>query len=296
MITPLQLRCHSTARSLRTGLILFVLCGALSAEVAELRIDKESVKESFSQLDAGEHEQALKGFREAMAESKDNLAARFGEAMALSALDRHKDAFASYDAIVNHHPDKGFAWNGRGLAAFNMADFDTALASFQKATSSDQAQGFFYESLAWTRMCRGEFKQAIEAAKRAAMLYNREGSSNIYPLLIVYFSQLEENNKVQAKKTLAYANSTQREEKWPSPVLSYLKGQIDASGLISHVSNFSQETEAHTYIGLHLRVSDDPKRAERHLQWAAKKGDDRVFEHTLAKSLNLRHQVAVSEG
>ena len=66
--------------------------------------------------------------------------------------------FSAYDSIVRLVSQHSLAWNRRGLAAFNMEDFDLALTSFERATESRPVNGFLYESIAWTRMCRGEYE------------------------------------------------------------------------------------------------------------------------------------------
>lgn len=68
-------------------------------------------------------------------------------------------------------------------------------------------------------------------------------------------------------------------------MFDYLAGIIDAPSLISYVQDTAQETEAHTYIGLQLRSQGKPEAAQLHLDWVAKHGDERVFEHMLARTL-----------
>ena len=252
------------------------------------------VSEAYKLFESGETIQALERFNQVLEEDASDLSARLGQAMIFLEQQRHEDAFKSYDLIVRNYPAHAFAWNGRGLAAFNMEDFDEALSSFKRATADQPIDGFFYESLAWTHLCRGDYSEAASSARQATLMYHQNGETAAYPLLIAYFSQLEADNQDGAKRTLKYAqNNKPANAAWPTPVFAYLMGQIDADDLISHVTDTAQETEAHTYIGLHLRSQGQADEAQPHLNWAATKGDERVFEHTLARTLQAPEKVAL---
>ncbi|HAQ58370.1 MAG TPA: hypothetical protein DEA16_00525 [Opitutae bacterium] len=250
------------------------------------------VTEGYAQLESGQPAKALIAFEQALQTDAKNLSARLGQAMIYAEQERHQEAFASYDVIVQHYPQHAFAWNGRGLAAFNLEDFDTALTSFQMATIEQPVNGFFYESLAWTQMCRGEFVDAAESAKKASLMYTHKGETSVYPLLIAYFSYHESGDAQNALRTLAYANKNKPVNQWPAPVIDYLSEKISEADLISFVTNPAEETEAHTYIGLYLRLLGETDAADQHLQWVSKNGNVQVFEYTLARALNLQNNVA----
>ncbi|MEM1223388.1 MAG: tetratricopeptide repeat protein [Verrucomicrobiota bacterium] len=252
------------------------------------------VIQGYAELEAGNIQTALESFDKALQADQSDIPALLGQARIYSGQQRHEDAFHSYDSIVQIHPRHSEAWSGRGLAAFGLEDFDTALSSFIQATADQPVNGFIYESLAWIRMCRGEFNEAAETAKTATLMYNREGEKSLYPLLIAYFSYLEAGNVEDAKRTLNYAIKNNSGRKWPAPVINYLAGRIDAKTLIGFVTELAEETEAHTYIGLYLRAQGDLEKSEKHLEWVRLKGDSRVFEYTLARALNLRNRVALS--
>ncbi|MFT5837200.1 MAG: tetratricopeptide (TPR) repeat protein [Candidatus Azotimanducaceae bacterium] len=251
------------------------------------------VTEAYKLIDAGDADGALANFKQALSENGEDLSARLGQAMIFAELERHAEAFESYDVIVQNYPRHAFAWNGRGLAAYNMEDFDTALSSFEQATAEQPINGFFYESLAWTQMCRGEFSDAAISAKQATLMYNKKSENSAYPLLIAYFAYLETSDFANAQSALKYAVRNKPLNQWPAPVIDYLTDTINASELISYVTDTAQETEAHTYIGLKLRETDQADEAKKHLEWVGRHGDSRVFEYTLARALNLQDSVAL---
>jgi len=279
--------------------ILFVTSLILAALFVHADTDKNFVpsasplvSEGYAQLEGGQPAKALIAFEQALQADAKNLSARLGQAMIYAEQERHQEAFASYDVIVQHYPQHAFAWNGRGLAAFNLEDFDTALTSFQMAIVDQPVNGFFYESLAWTQICRGEFVDAAESAKKASLMYSRKGETSAYPLLIAYFSYHESGDAQNALRTLAYANKNKPVNQWPAPVIDYLSEKIGEADLISFVTNPAEETEAHTYIGLYLRLLGETDAADQHLQWVSQNGNAQVFEYTLARALNLQNNVA----
>lgn len=249
--------------------------------------------DAYKLLESGDTAAALERFEFILEENAGDLPARLGQAMIFAEQQRHTDAFLAYDSIVNQHPRHAFAWNGRGLAAFNMENFDEALRSFEQATAEQPLNGFFYESLAWTLMCRGQFQEAAQSAKQATLMYQKSSESSAYPLLIAYFSYLETGDVGRARTTLSYAAENKPLNQWPSPVVDYLQGKLSEAELISYVVDTTQETEAHTYIGLNLRNRNRIDDGKRHLSWVAQHGDPRVFEYTLARVLNLREGVAL---
>lgn len=251
------------------------------------------VNEAYELFESGDSDAAMVQFQSILKDDDSDLSAQLGLAMIFADQQRHGDAFQSYDKIVQQHPKHAFAWNGRGLAAFNMEDFDEALSSFEQATAEKPINGFFYETLAWTHMCRGEYSDAVATAKTATLMYNRRREDSAYPLLIAYFAYAESGDAISARKTLRYAYHNKPLDRWPSPIIDYLSGSINEAELISHVSNTAEETEAHAYIGLQHRINDEPELSKKHLDWVARKGDPRVFEYTLSRALNLQDSVAL---
>lgn len=273
---------------------LYCATAIASGEAEALSEPPELVAEAYELFEAGQISLALESFDQALKNDSSNLAARLGRAMALLKQQRHKEAFEAYDLIVQRHPTHLFAWNGRGLAAFNLEDFDEALNSFQHATADQPVNGFFYESLAWTHFCRGDYAHATISAKKATLMYHQSGETATYPLLIAYFSQLQEGQPDEARRTLSYAhNNKPADQAWPTPIFDYLADRLSAEDLISFVTDYAEETEAHTYIGLHLRSLGKHEEAQRHLNWVAAKGDSRVFEQTLARTLQAPEKVAL---
>lgn len=298
---PHHISVYRPSRYLKSGLrlvtlIALSLVGSLHVEADIGPVINEAtekmISEGYYQLENGDADSALSLFQNALKDNSDNLAALLGTAMIYAERADHTKAFDSYDSIVKQYPQHAFAWNGRGLAAYNLEDFDTALSSFQNAVADKPVNGFFYESIAWTRLCRGEFAEAADSAKIATLMYSRKGEQSVYPLLIAYFAYLENGQIKDANQTLAYAVRNVSAFEWPAPVINYLTEKIDSSELIASVMNTAEETEAHVYIGLLLKHKGQTGEAKKHLDWVSQHGDERVFEYTLARAINLRGSIA----
>ena len=272
-----------------TYLILNIFClvSLLSAKTSPNNL----ASAGYAQLESGDYTTAIKTFGGILEKNASNLEALLGEAIIYTQRQEYTSALIAYDKIIKITPNNAFAWNGRGLAAYNLHNFDSALDSFKRATQQ-QPSGVFYESLAWTRMCRGEYSLAAESAKLALLQYNSAGVHSLYPLLIAYFAYLESSEKLNANRTLAYALSNSRDKNWPQPIIAYLAGKIDAAEMISYVTTLSEETEARTYIGLKLKISGALNTAKLHFDWVIQSGDSSVFEYTLVRSMSKRKRFA----
>lgn len=289
-------RCSGIRGFLMLGVVLLLLQSAFANEVPidtslEL-VENPLVTQAYNALEMGQTADALAMFEQVSESEAGNVPALLGRALIYSEQERHAQAFSAYDQILLHHPSHAFAWNGRGLAAFNLEDFDEALSSFKRATQDQPVNGFFYESLAWTQMCRGEFSDAAESAKTSMLMYTRNGEKAVYPLLIAYFSYLESGDIENARRSLNYAQNNYDPNLWPAPIVDYLVGEINQSDLISFVMDSTEETEAHTYIGLKMRSEKQLAAADLHLNWVSRNGDSRVFEYTLARAIQFRSSVA----
>jgi Tfp pilus assembly protein PilF len=253
---------------------------------------KGILQEAYEDLQAGETIGASEGFQSVLQADSQNLQAQLGMAMIFNKEKRFPEAFEAYDNLSKYFPQSAFVWNGRGLAAYNLEDFTLALDSFKQA-SQMQPNGHHFESLAWTQMCLGEFEQAATNAKRASLFYSKEGQQSLYPLLIAYFSHLEANDALNAQRTLDYTLANLSNNAWPLPILRLIVGKITVPELVSAVTNFREETEVRTYVGLYLRSIGKQEAAKKHLTWVRTNGDPTVFEYILARSLELETTVAL---
>ena len=90
---------------------------------------------------------------------------------------------------------------------------------------------------------------------------------------------------------LKYADRNKSINQWPGPIIDYLNEEIDKEALISSVTNYAEETEAHAYIGLYMRLLGENDLAKRHLSWVCHYGNTKVFEYTLARTLKSQSKL-----
>ena len=269
--------------------ILLVLLQPCEAEqfAAPVPVSEEVellMSEALQHLDDGDADAALLGFKQVIAKEHQYLPALLGAAMVYADQEQHALAFEFYDKVLVQQPQHAMAWNGRGLAAFNLERMDEAITSFERSVADQPVNGFLYEALAWAQMCARDAASAIQSAKESLLMYSQTDADSIYPTLIIYFCSLELNDLKNAQRALRYAVKNHQPKQWPAPVIYYLNDSIDSRELLSCVVNSAEETEAHVYIGLRLMHENEPDQARRHLQWAAEHGDSAVFEYSLARS------------
>lgn len=286
-------RIYIAGNHLLPALLMFVALTVpyfVAAEDAPSKVS-EQVSMGYQQMENGDPEGAMASFQSALRMDSADLPALLGRAMIHADRLDYAEAFSAYDSIVKLYPEHALAWNRRGLAAYNMEDFDLALDSFERATESQPVNGFYYESIAWTRMCRGEYRAAAESAKTASLMYSRTGETSLYPVLIAYLACFESGDEENAGRALEYAKKN-KGYSWPGPIVDYFSGSMSAEEMISCVTSRAEETEAHTYIGLKLRLQGHDEAASHHLDWVRRQGDPRVFEYTLARAISMGNRMA----
>ena len=87
------------------------------------------------------------------------------------------------------------------------------------------------------------------------------------------------------QQVLSYGKKFNFKQRWPTPVVQYIKDEINASELISLVQSEKEEIEAHTYIGLKLRLNEQFDESEIHLSWAKDSGRNDILETLIAKHI-----------
>ncbi|HTY13329.1 MAG TPA: tetratricopeptide repeat protein [Candidatus Omnitrophota bacterium] len=88
----------------------------------------------------------------------------------LARLGRYEEAYADYHKALAQKPDYAAAYNNLGNAYFRAGDLDRAFDSFDKAISSEPGYAEAYYNRAVVLTVRGQYRLALEDARRAAAL------------------------------------------------------------------------------------------------------------------------------
>ena len=70
---------------------------------------------------------------------------------------------------------------------------------------------------------------------------------------------------------------------WPSNLLAFLQGQLDAASLIARANGNGQLTEAHAFVGLAAAIAGRDAEAEPHLKWVIEQGTRTFVEYDLVQ-------------
>jgi tetratricopeptide (TPR) repeat protein len=116
----------------------------------------------------GDYQAALEGYRAALSEAPDHLAAQRGLARSLMQLERYDEAEVAFNRAIAEDPDFGGTYANRGILFDRTGRYREAIADYEKALSLDPDLG---EGPHWlTRFLRNQPERPPTIADRAAYL------------------------------------------------------------------------------------------------------------------------------
>jgi len=118
------------------------------------------------QFDAGNYQEAIGCWDQALSIKPDLYEAWANRALALSNLGRNEEAVASYDRALEIQPEYDIAWSNRGVALKNLNRYEEALASYDRAL---EIQPHFYDP--WLN--RGTLLGALKRYDEAIASYEK---------------------------------------------------------------------------------------------------------------------------
>ena len=116
-------------------------------------------------IEAGEYEQAILAFDEAVKNRADFAQAWTNRGFAQGKLGRHLEKFSSCAQATSVAPDFAEAWNCRGLARFDLKQYEQALKEYNQAIAvePDFFRGWFNKGQVLLRL--GQPREAITATR-----------------------------------------------------------------------------------------------------------------------------------
>jgi eukaryotic-like serine/threonine-protein kinase len=117
-------------------------------------------------LDAGEYEQAISAFDQALANRNNFAQAWTNKGFAQGKLDNHLEKFSSCVQATDVAPDFAEAWNCRGLARFDLQQYERALQEYNQALAVDPDfyRGWFNKGQVLLKL--GRPREAIDATRQ----------------------------------------------------------------------------------------------------------------------------------
>ena len=241
--------------------------------------------DAFQNLEAGNYELATEQFDQLLKEKPNYISALMGKAKSHLQTGQYQEAYETYLKVLAKDPSDHYSLKGIGNAALFLDQADIALSYYKRALVFKPFDAQLYEEIAVSQMCTNDYLNAAESAKMASLMYNKKGIEAPYSLILAYFSYAQINDKDNMQEVLSYGKKFNFKQRWPTPVVQYINGEINASELISLVQSEKEEIEAHTYIGLKLRLNEQFDESEIHLSWAKDSGRNDILETLIAKHI-----------
>ena len=197
--------------------------------------------DAFQNLEAGNYELALEQFDQLLKEKPNYISALMGKAKGLLQSGQYQEAYDTYLKVLAKDPSDHYSLKGIGNAALFLDQADIALSYYKRALVFKPSDAQLYEAIAVSQMCTNDYLNAAESAKMASLMYNKKGIEAPYSLILAYFSFAQINDKENMQQVLSYGKKFNFKQRWPTPVVQYIKGEINASELISLVQSEKEE-------------------------------------------------------
>ncbi len=249
--------------------------------------------DAFTLLDKGAYSQALRKF-EVLLEGNPSLqSALIGKGKCLFELGRYNAAFEIFSWLHGAFPNNAYVLECMGDIEFHSSRLSQALAFYKKAQKIVPEKPSLYDSLTKTFLCLEDSEMASENSKLAILLNNKKGEVAPYSLILAYFAFAEDVDLIGQNSALKYIErlNLRKKNAWPYPILSFIKGTLKSTELLSYVESEEQEIQAHAYIGLKLRLEDQDGAARKHLDWVKQSNKIQLFETIYVNSIPLKPKV-----
>jgi lipoprotein NlpI len=224
-------------------------------------------------------------------------------------------AITSFDKAIRLKPDYAEAYNGRGIAHDNLAQFERAMKDYSEAIRLNPRyiEAYYNRANAYSDAGRYEeslkdYSEAIRLNPAYAEAYHNRALASIasarseaasdarvylelrgwkeqqspYMVLVGYLGDRLARRDTVARQLLDEAVTKADTTSWPYPIIRYLRGEITTDALLATAQDNDQRTEARAYAGLHLSLSGQRAEALRHLRWVKENGNKRFIEYVLA--------------
>src|SRR4029077_165681 len=105
-------------------------------------------------------------------------------------------------------------------------------------------------------------------------------SNDHYTVILAHFAARRSGDNSATARTLAHKLS----DSWPVPVIRYLRGELDETGLLKLADDDDKRTEARCYLGLDLAIKGQKDEAHKHFRWVQENGNTDYLEYILAEA------------
>ena len=135
----------------------------------------------------------------------------------------------------------------------------------------------------WNYLYAGDHgREAAESARAFLKNWGWKDESSPYLAIMANLGYRDAGMNDEAKQIIAEAVKKASPDAFPYSVIRYLNQEISSEELLKLAVDNDKKTEAHTYIGMDLRLKDKSEEAKTHFNWVKEYGNKRFFEYPLA--------------
>ena len=200
---------------------------------------------------------------------------------------RGVEAIHEFDMAVRLAPQELSVYSDRGHARREGGDWVGALADYDRAIAIDPKRAETYVARGWARLAAGA-EWADNDARAYLSLRGWKDGLAPYMALLAVLGARGTQREADARRVLDEALAHLPHRAWPTPILSYFRGELTEAALLQAAVGARQQTEAHAFVGLDRFQAGNRAAALPHLRWARDHGAPGSIATDVARALLSR--------
>lgn len=198
-------------------------------------------------------------------------------------LGRPAEAVAPLEKALKMAPSYQSARYHLANAFSKLRKYRESVDSYTKLLERDPDNAELIVSRAWNYMyLGGSGREAAADAEHYLKLFGWRTESAPFQALIAIIGFRSIGMDDKAAAVIGQTNKKADPTIWPYKIIRFFDGQVTADELLAMAANTDQRTEAHTYIGMDLRLRNKTAEAIAHFEWVKQYGVPTFYEYPLA--------------
>ncbi|MGC8643671.1 MAG: tetratricopeptide repeat protein, partial [Isosphaeraceae bacterium] len=271
----------------------------------DAQIEETYVNRGMAWFAKQEYDKAIADYDHALKLDPSDAYAYNDRGWAWESKQEHDKAIADFDMALKCRPPFVRALTNRGIARVAKKEFQKALDDYNQALEIDPARerSLTYRGIALTVL--GKYDRAIadfdaalkaaptaiwprynrlvaylsagrpEALAEARKLLQQVGWNHelaIHTALLGHYSAIRSGQIAESQQFLKDAAAHGNTRQWSYQVVRFLRGEIQEPELLGSATRPDQQTEAHSFLGLHDSLTGHPDKALSHFRWVKQNG------------------------